>query len=204
MNTTEIIPWLGDTCEGYVINTAFSDENAKEITTLINEIKGQFGDAVFCMPTSSLHMTLLDWIAPLETYGGRDKTKLFEELYPVYDEHFESSISRRWPIKVHFTEIRVAPSTIIIVGQDNGEFNNIRQGYLSSVDLIEGTKLPPTIIHSSIARFKQEIDLDRAKDFMAAKSIDFNQEVRSFRLVHTYREPMLEFKVIKEYTLEGK
>lgn len=70
------------------------------------------------------------------------------------------------------------------------------------VVLLPGTKQPPTIIHCSLARFTQPLDLNDVKDFILQESICFTQEVESFHLVHSMREPMLEFEVLKKFSLE--
>lgn len=201
MELSQPADWVAKPFQGYVINTVFSDENTRELETLIKEISTTFGDAVFPMPNVSLHTTLLDWIAPLVDYGGKDKEALFAQIQPGYDRALREVLSSFGPINVHFDELRVSPSAIIIVGHDNGEFQSIREQFLDRVQLLPGTKLPPTIIHSSLARFTESIELDLVKSFLATKTISFTQQVSDFRLVHTAKEPMLEFEVLKQYQL---
>lgn len=102
---------------------------------------------------------------------------------------------------MHFNEIRVTPSTIILTGADNGEFQRIRAHYLDSVELLPGTKLPPTIIHCSVARFTKPIALSHVEQVVSNLSVDFVETVNRFRLVRTRREPMLEYEVLDEYLL---
>ena len=202
MKTTQTVDWLGRPCEGYVVNTTFSPNNIEIISDCINRIDKEYGSAVFCMPPSSLHITLLDWIAPLVHYDGRNKQELFRKLSPSYCAALKQILKDQKKILVTFDTINVSSTTIYLTGHDNGEFQTIRKKFLDMVVLLPGTKQPPTIIHCSLARFTQPLDLNDVKDFILQESICFTQEVELFHLVHSMREPMLEFEVLKKFSLE--
>lgn len=183
------------------MNAEFSDENAQQLVELINKLQVEFGGAVYGMPRPSLHITLLDWIAPLVDYDGQDKGALFARVRPTYDKVMADILSEVGPIRVHFDTIQVAPTTIIVVGHDDGQFQSIRDQFVQRVDLLPGTKLPPQIIHSSIARFTKPIELGPVAELIQSQKVDFVQQVDAFRLVHTRQEPMLDFEVLKRYEL---
>lgn len=201
MEMTQPVDWLNKKCIGYVVNTEFTDENKKTLVSLMDDIRAEFGEAVFCMPEKSLHITLLDWIAPLVDYGGQNKDGLFDSIRPEFDKTLSEIISGIRPITVRFDQIRVSPSTIIITGSDNGEFRDIRDNFINSVELLPGTKLPPEIIHSSLARFTKAIDLNAVNSYIASKDIYITQQVTGFRLVRTTKEPLMEFEELKRYYL---
>jgi hypothetical protein len=72
---------------------------------------------------------------------------------------------------------------------------------MDMIDLVTGTKRPPSIIHATIARFVDEIDLGVVEDFASSQSINFTQHVESFRLVNEKKIPMLDYDIVKEYGL---
>ncbi|HUS26076.1 MAG TPA: 2'-5' RNA ligase family protein [Nevskiaceae bacterium] len=183
------------------MNAEFSDGNATVLNQLTQEIKAEFGAAVFCMPKLSLHITLLDWISPLIDYDGRDKDQLFKELQPSYDRAITEIFAQIHPITIHITELKMSPSTLYLVGHDNGEFQKIRQQFLDKVTLPPGAKLPPQIVHSSLARFTKSIPLDRVAAFVAGKKLSITQQINDFRLMRTTKEPTLEFEILKRYKL---
>jgi len=199
MEQSQPVEWVNKKFEGYMVQTEFSPANARQVHRLIQDIQAKFGDAVFCMPEASLHITLLDWVAPLVDYGGQNKTELFERVRPSYDNVLAQVIAACGPITVQFDELHVAPTTIYMTGHDRGQFQRIRDEFLDKAELLPGTKLPPKIIHSSLARFIRPIDLAPVQEFIAAKSINITQKVTNFRLVHSTREPMLEFEILKRY-----
>lgn len=202
MELSQVIDWVGKPLTGYVVNTGFSDENTETLGKLIDEIQMTFGESVFCMPKPSLHITLLDWIAPLVDYDGQDKDELFSRIKPEYDKAMEEVLADTGPITVRFDELRVTPTTILIVGHDNGQIQNIRDQFLEKVELLPGTKPPPQIIHSSLARFTEPIDLNPVRSFIASQTLDITQQITSFRLVRTVKEPMLEYETFKRYKLQ--
>ncbi len=185
---------------GYMVNAELDPDNQNAIKQVQDSITNEFGEAVWAAPRDSLHITLLDWLAPLVDYG-RDKTELFDELQEQYDQALTRSLARVSLIAVRFTTISVGQSAIFISGRDNGEFAQVRNDFIENVTLLPDTKLPPTIIHSTIARFKEEVDLGPIQDFVSQLSIDFVQPVSQFRLVKESVDPMLEFETIKEYPL---
>ncbi|MFZ2494570.1 MAG: hypothetical protein WAW60_02235 [Candidatus Saccharimonadales bacterium] len=201
MNRTQPVNWLEQRHEGYMVNTVFSDENATVLDTINTQLSDELDDAVYTTTRDSLHITLLDWIAPLVDYDETDKNLLYKRICDEYDTALEKACYNVGQIAVHFTEIRVSPSTIFIVGHDDGQFQAIRERFLDNVKLLPGTKLPPTIIHSSLARFTKEINMDAVEKAVSNHHIDFMQHIDWFRLVHSYREPLLEFDELKRYKL---
>lgn len=201
MELTQSVDWLKQPHTGYVVNTSFSDANSDVLSKLMNDIENEFGNAIFCMPKDSLHITLFDWIAPLIEYDGQDKTILFDQIKDGYDQAITEVLDTIEPFSVRLNEVHVSPTTIYIKGEDNGQFQKIRQGFLDKVTLLSDTKQPPTIIHSSLGRFTEPIQMDRVREFLAKRTLDIIQPVETFRLVKTSREPMLEYEVLKTYSL---
>lgn len=201
MSKTQAVEWINKPSEGYVMNTLFSEENASTIMKLVDTLNQRYGSSVFCMPKESLHITLLDLVAPLVDYGGKNKQALFKGIYGDYDAALSKILAHEQSFDVVFDTLHVAPTTIFISGHDNGQFERIRNKYLDTVELLPGTKRPPRIIHSSLARFTEEIDLAEVEEFIASQSILLQQPIKSFQLVHTFREPMLEFEALKTYSL---
>ncbi len=201
MSKTYPVDWVKKSFEGYIMNTLFSDENSAQVMRLVDDISHEFGDAVHCMTKESLHITLLDWIAPLVDYDGKSKEELFTSIYNEYDGALSDILASEESFTVTFDTIHIAPTTIYISGRDDGQFERIRSKYLDSIKLLPDTKRPPDIIHSSLARFTKELDLSVVEAFIKHKSLDFKQTVDSFRLVHTFRQPMMEFEILKTYKL---
>lgn len=149
---------------------------------------------------TTLHITLMDWIAPLVDYGT-DKYVLFKDMFPQYDKVFTDILREQSPITVHFDSLKVTPGAIILVGHDDGSFKSIRNDFLRQIKLLPNTKQPPLIIHSTIARYTTEQDLQPVIDFVAEQELVFEHFVTHFRLVQEQVVPMLDYNLLKIYPL---
>jgi hypothetical protein len=185
---------------GYMLNTCFGDENKKRIADLQQIFIDKFDPAIYAIPVDSLHITLMDWVAPLVDYG-KDKDVLFHSLYDKYDHVVDNILKNVGEIHITFDTIKASTGAIFITGHDNGQFQSIRDEFMDKIDLMPGTKRPPSIIHATIARFAQEIDLTVVQDFVSNQGINFTQRIESFRLVNEKKIPMLEYDIVKKYGL---
>lgn len=198
------VDWVGQEHLGFVINAAFSKENTNTITAWLEGLQKVAVEGVYVMKSEGLHITVLDWVTPLFDYEGADKRRLYDELYPSYDAAFRRITDNIAPFDAHFTELRVTPGAIILVGQDGGQFQSLRQELMHSVDLPKGGKQPPTIVHSSLARFvAPEIDLAPLEEYARNNPLNLTQHIDEFRLVETRREPMQDFSIVDTYRLDG-
>ncbi len=191
---------LNQAVVGYMLNSPLSFENQAVIHDIQTALKQSLGDVVWCLPVDALHITLMDWIAPLVDYR-KDKDEIFRDIFESYDVVFENILSSIKTISVAFSEIHVSAGAVYLRGSDNGEFASIRRRFLENVDLIPGTKQPPTIIHTTIARFKNAITLESVQNVVTTQSVSFTQIIDAFLLVRETKIPMLERTVIKNYPL---
>lgn len=202
MKKSETVSYIGQKCEGYVINAEFSEQNLPQLLQLIDKIKTNFGQKVFCMDAHNLHITLMDWIAPFADYGGLDKKAIFDDLYPVYQKTLSDILAQyKTPIKVKFKNLEVHPTTVIIKGEDDGSFNKIREEFVARAGLLPETKKPPVIIHSSICRFVEPIDLDEMKKILKKSKVKFKENISEFYLKNTHVEPQLEFDKLHTFKI---
>ncbi len=196
------VSWVGEEHLGFVINAAFSSENAALISKWLEGLHRQAPEGLYTMHHEGLHITVLDWVAPLFDYAGTDKRDLYTDLRETYEPAFRSITSSMEAFDVRFDELRVTPGAIILLGHDNGQFQSLRDRFMDIVELPEGGKQPPNIIHSSLARFiAPEIELSQVEEYAAEHPLIFTQKISNFRLVETRREPMQNFTVLDTFEL---
>ena len=186
--------------EGYVLITTPDAGIQREIAELQSMLNERFGGLVWNTPSSALHITLMDWIAPLVDYGEKKKI-LFEEIFPSYNATFTEILKDYRSITINFTKVVAAQGAIIVIGQDNGEFNDIRCRFLEKIKLPSNTKQPPAIIHSTIARYQKEADLEPIIDFLAQHPLVFTHQVNHFSLVREDIAPQLKYQLLEKYPL---
>lgn len=191
---------IGNSGVGYMVNTLPNSTNVQKIVELQYRLTEQFGGTIWNTPPETLHITLMDWLAPLVDYG-ESKDKLFKQYFPQYDAVMTRILKDYEPINVHFDTIKVTPNAIIVVGRDAGSFQSIRERFREEGGLLPGTKQAPTIIHSTIARFQREQPIQPIVDFIGKQSLSFDYTVLYFRLVRESVTPMLAHELIKKYPL---
>lgn len=201
MEVTSIYTDLNKQVTGYMLNATLDSGNRELIRVLQQQCIDAFGTVIYPLELSALHITLMDWVAPLVEYG-QDKDALFISLLPQYDSVFRQLTDGLGPIRVVFDTISVSSGAIFLIGHDNGQFQAIRDDFTRRIHLISGTKQPPLIIHTSIMRFTEQIDIKLIQYFASKLSLNFTQDVNEFRLVNEKKIPMLEYDLVKTYTLK--
>lgn len=200
MELTQPYVELNKDVVGYMLNSPLYPENQLIIRGLQEKLKNTFGDIIWNLPAKSLHITLMDWVAPLVDYD-QDKDALFREIFDKYDQTLRETIQAVHLTRVTFSEVHVSSAGIYITGTDQGQFDYIRNNFLEKIELLVGTKRPPTIVHTTIARFMSATNLKPIQEFMAGELIQFEQIIDEFVLVRETKIPMLEHEIIETYPL---
>ncbi len=191
---------IGRHVTGYMVNAVFDDTSKQIISNIQTALGEKLGDSLWITPTNSLHITLLDWIAPLVDYG-MDKTKLFQEHFNDYDTALQNALRDTGPVSLQFDTIKATPGAIIITASNNTLLDSIRRRILDQISLIEGTKQPPQITHSTIARYRRAIPLEQATELIESHEINFTCNIDRFRLIHEEIAPQLQYELLKEYPI---
>jgi 2'-5' RNA ligase len=191
---------IGETIIGYMLNTGLAPEAITKVQAIQERFRQQFGQAVWLAPPETLHITLFDWIAPLVDYG-QDKDALFAGNQEMYDRALQAALTAVEPIPVKFTTVAAFPAAIIIQGSDSGQYQRIREACRPTIELLPGTKPPPTIIHTTIGRFVETVDLTPVQQLASSLTCDIDHTTSEFRLVRETKDPLVEFSVLKRYRL---
>jgi hypothetical protein len=194
--------YLNKPAIGYMANALLSEPSRKSIGDLQDVFVEKFRETIWPTPVDTLHITLLDWLAPLVDYN-HDKDVLFQAILPEYDAALNEILSKMGYIDLTFDSMIVSPSAVAIIADEKSTqvFNKIRRDFLAQVDLLPNTKQPPSIVHSTILRFTDEIPLEDIKKVANSTDFSFSENVRAFQLVRETKLPMLEYSVIKKYFL---
>ncbi|EKE19567.1 MAG: hypothetical protein ACD_8C00138G0010 [uncultured bacterium] len=200
MELTVVNKYIGKDVIGYVVMTRISNDAKNEVSEIQARIAEKFKDSVYCLPKDSLHVTFMDWISPFAEYD-KDKDVLFEEIFPNYNSALEKSIANSGAINVHFNAIEVYPDAIILIGQDGGKYNEIREKFVSEADLIKDAKKPPQIVHITICRFLKEVSVLDVKNFIKEITVDIDEKVYNFELIRVARSPLSKYSIVKKYDL---
>lgn len=177
---------------------AMLSETAQEhVSNLLTKMCERLGDIIWPMPANALHITLCEIIQP-KPYV-EDKAELMKNL-PHYEVVLEK-ILKISPIDIVFNTIEVSSHAIIIRGEDDGTFNRVRDQLAPALPLPAETKVPPDIVHSSIARYKKEADVDKVRATIADLTIGFTETVHEFQLIKESAPHLVNYSVAHRYPL---
>lgn len=200
MEQTIVADWIGKTNIGYGACALVTAESQKKITSLLSKLDEELPGTLFCMPAHALHITLCEVIVALHSYSENMDT-LLDTYAGRFDKELRSILVGQQPIDIHFQSLEASPNAIIIKGTDDGSFKRIRDEIVRRGLLPPETKLPPTIIHSSIARYEKAVPLDSVQQVVAKYDVDFVERVGTFTTMKGISEPLIEYEVAGEYKL---
>lgn len=200
MRTTQITTNIGAEDNANGVCSLLSPKGQQQVASLLEHVKEELGDVVWCMPLSSLHITVCE-IMQAKPYG-EDKEVLFQRNQERYKQALRAVLHNVKPISVTFDRVEVSPQAIIIRGNDDHAFDDIRKKLVVALPLPKQTKQPPAIIHSSIARFTKEVDLSVVEAVVAKLSVSFTEVIAEFQLMHNVSPHNLSSEIAARFPLK--
>jgi len=174
-----------------------SETGQQQIASLLKKLSERLNDIIWAMPTAALHITLCEIIQP-KPYD-EDKATLLKN-FPHYETVLQEALTMP-PIPVTFDTVEVSPQAIIVRGRDDGTFNRVREELIEKLPLPTETKLPPDIIHCTIARYTKQVDLEKVKAVVAGVNINFIETISEFQLLRQTAPHLLNYQIARRYTL---
>lgn len=167
------------------------------------QLKQLFGGTIWLQEPPALHITLMEIICDTD-YGDRSRQRLFEQWYDQYNLAAREVLSTFAPFDVVFDELLVSQRAIIIKTKQSEELNKIRAALLSKIELPEGTKTPPDITHSTLARFSAPVNLELARAKVKDIPVEATQHITEFVLAKDLGPPIFNGVPMERYSLEGR
>lgn len=192
--------YVGKTLIGYGVGAFLSEQSQKIVTNLLQQLTDELPGILWPMPPEALHITLFEIIVALDAYKG-DRDELYEKHKVAIDQELDAMLSQMGPISIDFKYLEASPAAIIVKGTDDGGMQKIRESIVSKGLLPSETKLPPNIIHSSIARYIKAVDLDHVQKITERHVVDFKETIHEFKLMRATGAPMVGIKTLKIYRL---
>jgi DNA-binding NarL/FixJ family response regulator len=184
---------------GYAIVAILSDDAKEQIISLLNELSTELPNVLLKMQASQLHITLCEIIQP------KPYTQDKEELYERHREEYENIPQQILAAIPNFTVtldvIEASPQAIIVRSADPTSFNTIRSQLVQNMQFPSETRTPPDIIHSSIARYISEVDMEIVQKVIARHTISIKENITQFKLIRTVIPPLQKYDVVRTYQL---
>ncbi len=201
MPKTIVADWFRQPRVGYWVGFLLSPTNQHVITKLLNELSAALPGVLWLTSPEQLHVTLFEIIMPLRDYP-EDKDELFARRKEEIECNLAELFAGQRPIRVRFDVIAASDQSIIIKGSDDGSFQKLRDMAVKRPIILGGSRMPPDIIHTSIARFRKPVDLGVVQDVVGDHTVSFEEGVEAFSLRRIHRTP-LEAELLKSYSLHA-
>jgi hypothetical protein len=201
MTITSISNDIGKEDNACSILSVLPEQSQCIIASLLADLSSELQGVIWPMPIASLHHTLVEILQP-KPYE-LDKQVIFDAHKNEYLAAIDRVLSHYRPFILRFNVIEVSPQAIIVRADDATIFNQIRSELVQELQLPQSTKLPPRIVHSSIARFIKEVDVAMVEAIVKRHSIDYREVVSEFQVRdHTWPH-MLQYEIVKRYPLSA-
>jgi hypothetical protein len=204
MTELQTVPadFIGEYGIGYVLAARPSPEMVHVVTPSLQGLQKNLPGVVWPMPAETLHSTVCE-IVESRPYPF-DKETWYADNQMACEMGIAKTLAGMEPFDVHFDTIEASANAVIVRGQDNGTYNELRARLLTHIDLAPGTKLPPPIIHYTIGRYLAKAELATAQNIVAQYGISHTETINSFSLLKTIVRPLLEYETLRIYPLTVK
>ncbi|MDB5178734.1 MAG: hypothetical protein JWN01_677 [Patescibacteria group bacterium] len=187
--------------EGYIVIAPLPEEAREEVNRLQAALAQHIPESALWLPQGDqLHLTFASVIST-DTDYLQERADLFQQAAPQVDAIMPKIASGLQDEIVTFNEVRCFPAAIIVTGLDDGSIAQARNEFTENTNLPMGTRKPPDIIHATIARFRQPVDMDQLHSATASLRINFPFELDRLQLIHETKMYTQAHEVVKEYPI---
>lgn len=177
-------PETGRPVDGYIVIAPLSKESKHAIYAIQDNLQARFPDNKFWFPREEqLHITFAHIITPNAEYP-EDPKVIWGRIGAQARAALKSCIPDSLNIDVVFDSIETFPNSIILKGHDDGTYDKLRQDFVNNFELPDSSRRPPNIIHTTIARFYDEMDLGQVQEYVNSLDLSFIETTTELQVIH--------------------
>jgi hypothetical protein len=188
--------------EGYIVIAPLSEQSKQWIATIQARFTERFGEENLWLPTEEqLHITFAHIITPSVEYS-EDRSTLFDRVRPLASAALQKILAHPFSVKSRFDTIEAFPSAVILRASDDGSFEKLRKEFVDTFSLPKGTRTPPEIIHTTLLRFRNPVDLAEVQKLtleIRNELEPIDEETTSLQLIREKKIFVQEHEVLEEY-----
>lgn len=184
--------------EGYIIIASLPEEAKQQIYAVQDSLAAVVPPSSLWLPRGEqLHITFAHVVSPDSTYE-RDRSELFADVQPEVEHALQHAAQQVRGDTVTFDQIKVFSGAIILEGIDDGTIAAARSRFADDVTLPEGTRTPPNIIHTTIARFREQLPLNDVRAALNNINPNITFQVTGLQLIQEHAMYTQSHTVLKE------
>jgi|GEM_PF-2048371 len=181
---TKPSPETGRSVDGYIVIAPLSQQSKDVIYVLQDAIQKQFPNNRFWFPRGDqLHITFAHIITPNVDYPESQRA-MWERIRSQALAALEQCVPNPLAIDVTFDTIEAFPNAIGCIGRDDGTYEALRKNFVNRFALPDASRRPPNIIHTTIARFYDEMALDEIQACISGLNPTFVEVTKELQVIH--------------------
>lgn len=153
--------------DGYIIIAPLSAASRAALESLQDQMAAKLpADSLWLPRGEQLHITFAHIISPETEHP--DRPALYRKLGPQVLEILGRMVPTDLDIALELAAVEAFPAAIIAKWRDDGTYARLRERLMQEFTPPQGSRLPPQIIHTTLARFRQEVPMQAVQDAVAA------------------------------------
>lgn len=192
--------FLGMEDRTYVLCAEINDSLAADIQRIQQYIEDAVPGLCWFMPRHALHITVYELMQ--RGVFSVDKDAFFIEHQEANLKAIKDVLAGTAQMRLPFDTIEVSPDAVTLQSSDTDALNAIRAELTKRLILPADTKLPPTVVHCTIARFVRESDMNPVRECLRQHVVSCTQIVDSLQVRRTLVQPMQQYDVVAKFDLQ--
>lgn len=188
--------------EGYIVIAPLSEESKERIADIQSRYAELFGEKALWLPKEDqLHITFSHIITPNAEYT-EDRSSLFARLQPQASAALSAAVRPPLAVACHFSTVEAFPSAVILKATDDGTYDKLRRRFIENFQPPEGTRMPPEIIHTTLLRFKEPVNLAEIQKLTEEIMEDFepfDELTTSLQMIREKKIFVQDHEVLEEF-----
>ncbi|HEU5121505.1 MAG TPA: hypothetical protein VFT59_01560 [Candidatus Saccharimonadales bacterium] len=182
MNETIPLNNYGQPITYFGIAYTLTREDNNKLASVDVAIQRRLRDDIFFVPEASRHITIMNLTSVVDGYQDKDTVQFFEDHADYYRSELKAIANTFPAFKVKLNCLEASTHAIILRGNDHGQMENLRNELLG-MPRLNGRLADPGFIHSTQARYKNQIGLDIVRQRLFDIKVDVSITIDKIGLV---------------------
>lgn len=187
---------IGRPSEEYSLLAFISKEGSEKLAPILSSLETTFPGSIYSLKHGQLHITVTAVMRDI-TYGDATREEFLRNEKAIIGG-ISKVLKNYASYSIHFNEVKATQDALIITSPDSDTLNKLRSDIIHELAI----PYPPSAIaHSSIARFRSEVNLEDINSRLTDFDIGFTERISELCLVRETVMPLEKYEVIATFQL---
>jgi hypothetical protein len=187
---TQPVPHLTDAMNCYVYISTLSDGAQQAVHRFQDELAKLLPGVLWMPRGGQLHVTLLHTFGPLfglDSQQAAEFDQNYEDSRTSLLSAMQEAVAGIAPIKLRMQQVKASENAVFGLWQDEGQYEEIRERFVTLFEIPPGTQRRPNIVHTTIARYQRPIALEEVQQAVDSLTLEAEMTVEEIILIRETR-----------------